>query len=293
MRIGGRKVQATAEEQMTGSSRSAGDLHSDERSTRAVGGFIVTEGSYAPALKIHRHDHELASICVVLNGGYEERFGCSVRRCDPGAVIVHPQGEHHAETHDPVRARLLTIEIEDRRLRELKPVVRTFDQPWHRIDYSLSASAYALCAEIANSDDASALAMESSILEMISTLESDRMAGTNAAAWLHHVRDRLDAEFQRPPNMKALAELAGVHPVHLARAFRRRFRCSIGAYVRRLQVGRAALLLEDHSIPLSMVACESGFADQSHMTRLVRDHTGLTPGSWRRRARGKVLSRSN
>lgn len=278
---------------MTTVSRSGGDLHSDETSTRAVGGFIVTEGSYAPARKIHRHDHELASICVVLAGGYEEHFGRHMRRCDPGTVIVHPEGEHHAEVHDPVRAKLLTIEIEDRRLRELAPAIRTFDQPGHRVDYSLSTFAYALCAEITGVDDTSALAMESAILEMFSMLESDRVADTNAAIWLRRVRDRLDAEFQQPPGMKELSELAGVHPVYLARAFRRRFHCSIGAYVRRLQVGRAALLLENPAIPLSTVACESGFADQSHMTRLVRDQTGLTPGSWRRRARGKGSSQSN
>ena len=260
-------------------------LRSDARITRAVGGFLVTEGSYSPARTIARHDHEWASVCVVLTGGYDEAFGHRRRRCDPGAVIVHPEGEHHAEVHDPIRSRLLTIEVPSHHLRELKPAVRAFDEAWHRTDYGLSAFAYRLCAEIENRDDASALIMESAILEILAGLDGARLAQTDTAGWLSQVRDRLEGEYAAPPAMQALARMAGVHPVHLARAFRRRFGCSVGDYVRRLQVGRAALRLEDSAQAISDIAYASGFADQSHMTRRIVAETGLTPGAWRRRSR--------
>ena len=258
-------------------------LHSDTRVTRAVGGFLVTEGSYSPARTIGRHDHEWASVCVVLTGGYDEAFGRRHRRCDPGAVIVHPEGEHHAEVHDPIRSRLLTIEVPSDPLRELKPAVRALDEAWHRTDYGLSAFAYRLCAEINARDEASALVMEAAIFEILAAMDGARLAQTHTAGWLLQVRDRLEAEYPAPPTMQALSRQAGVHPVHLARAFRRRFGCSVGEYVRRLQVGRAVLLLEDQAQPISDIAYASGFADQSHMTRRVLAQTGLTPGAWRRR----------
>jgi len=260
-------------------------LHSDTRVTRAVGGFVVTEGSYSPARTIARHDHEWASVCVVLTGGYDETFGRRHRRCEPGAVIVHPEGEHHAEVHDPIRSRLMTIEVPSGHLRELKPAVRAFDEAWHRTDYGISAFAYRLCAEIDARDDASALVMESAILEILAGLDGGRLAQTDTAGWLSQVRDRLEAEYPAPPAMQALARMAGVHPVHLARAFRRRFGCSVGDYVRRLQVGRAVLRLEDSAQAISDIAYASGFADQSHMTRRIVAETGLTPGAWRRRSR--------
>ena len=258
-------------------------LHSDARVTRAVGGFLVTEGSYSPAKTIGRHDHEWASVCIVLTGGYDEAFGRRHRRCDPGAVIVHPEGEHHEEVHDPVRSRLLTIEVPTHHLRTLKPAVRVFDEAWHRTDYAVSAFAYRLCAEIDARDDASALVMDSAILEILAALDGARLARTDTAGWLSRVRERLEGEFATPPGMQALAEMADVHPVHLARAFRRRFGCSVGEYVRRLQVGHAVLQLEDPAQPISDIAYASGFADQSHMTRRVLADTGLTPGAWRRR----------
>jgi len=260
-------------------------LHSDACVTRAVGGFVVTEGSYSPARTIGWHDHEWASVCVVLTGGYDEAFGRRHRRCDPGAVIVHPEGEHHEEVHDPIHSRLLTIEVPSHHLRELKPAIRAFDDAWHRMDYGVSAYAYRLCAEIPHSDDASALVMESAILEILAALDGARLAQTHGAGWLSQVRDRLEAEYPTPPTMQALSRQAGVHPVHLARAFRRRFGCSVGEYVRRLQVGRAVLRLEDRAQAISDIAYASGFADQSHMTRRVLAETGLTPGAWRRRAR--------
>ncbi len=266
----------------------AGSLHGSSIVQRRVGGFLVTEGTYAPSQAIGRHEHELASVCVVLAGGYEEGFGQRRRRADPGVVIVHPEGETHEEAHDPIRAKLLTIEVDASLLRDLRPAIRAFDDAWHRTDYTTAAWAYRICFEIARADNASALMAESSILDMLGDLDRIRLPEAGKSAWLSRVRDYLEAEFQYAPAMSELSDLAGVHPVYLARAFRRRFGCSIGEYVRRLQVGRAALLLEDEACSLSMVAAEAGFADQSHMTRRMGEQTGLTPGAWRRRMNGQI-----
>ena len=193
-----------------------GDLHGDLHIQRDIAGFILTEGHYAPAKVIDRHDHELASVTIVLSGGYEEGFGRKSRRGEPGVVIVHPEGEHHKEVHDPVHATLLTIEIGAGYVQTLKPAIRTFDEAWHRTDYAVAALAYRLRAEISRRDDTSALVAESAILEMLAILDNISLAETCSASWLPRVRDLLAAEFHRPPTMTQLSELAGVHPVHLA-----------------------------------------------------------------------------
>lgn len=272
---------------MQESCKRRGQLHGNSRVQRQIGGFTVTEGIYPSALTIGRHDHELASICIVLAGAYDEHFGHKCRRAEPGTVIIHPEGEYHEEVHDPVCTKLLTIEIDRGLLQDLRPEIRAFDDAWHRTDYAAAEWAYRMCFEISRIDSASALAIESSIFDMLASLDGIRLPRPGQAAWLSRVQDRLEAEFQCPPTIKELSDLAGVHPVHLARAFKRRFGCSIGAYVRRLRIGKAVLSLEDHTRPLSAVAYEAGFADQSHMTRLVGAHTGLTPGGWRRRGGGR------
>jgi AraC family transcriptional regulator len=72
-----------------------------------------------------------------------------------------------------------------------------------------------------------------------------------------------------------------VHPAHLARAFRQHFRVPLGSYVRRLRLDWAASRLADSAESLANVAVAAGFADQSHLTRAFKRHTGHTPGAYR------------
>jgi AraC family transcriptional regulator len=82
--------------------------------------------------------------------------------------------------------------------------------------------------------------------------------------------------------MRDLAHEAGVHPVHLARVFRRIEKRTPGEYQQRLQVRAACELLPDPEWPLVVIAAECGFADQSHFTRVFRKLTGTTPAQFRR-----------
>lgn len=266
-------------------SRKPGDLHGNARVQQSIRGFLVTDAVYEPASVIPRHEHELASFCVVLAGGYNEDFGRRARQVEPGTVIVHPQGEQHQEVHDPERVRLLTIEIEPKTFAELAPAACALEDAWHRRDYVITALGFRLSTEIAVCDVTSQLVVESSIMDMLGALTRVRVADVKRAPWIRMVRERLQTDSVDSFSMRDLSEMAGVHPVYLARAFRGSFGCSIGGYVRKLQVGRAALMLQNSELSLASIAIEAGFADQSHMTRVVRSHTGLTPGELRTHAR--------
>ncbi len=84
------------------------------------------------------------------------------------------------------------------------------------------------------------------------------------------------------PDLVTLAAIAGVHRVHVARAFRDHLGCTVGDYVRRLRVRCACELLTATAVPLTDVAMRAGFFDQSHMTRVVKRFLGVTPASLRR-----------
>jgi AraC family transcriptional regulator len=78
-----------------------------------------------------------------------------------------------------------------------------------------------------------------------------------------------------------LAREAGVHRVHLARTFRDHFGVPITEYARQLRLQAAGRLLAD-DLPLAGVAARAGFADQSHLTRVMHEAWGITPGALRR-----------
>ena len=63
----------------------------------------------------------------------------------------------------------------------------------------------------------------------------------------------------------------------------KRFGLPLAAHVRALRVEAARRLLRGSTLTLSDVATAAGFADQSHLTRVFKRATGLTPAGYRRR----------
>jgi AraC-like DNA-binding protein len=94
------------------------------------------------------------------------------------------------------------------------------------------------------------------------------------ARWL---RARLDED---QPTLEALAAELGTHPSHLVRVFRREYGLPPHRYVVGRRVDHARRLLLDGR-PIAEVAAETGFHDQSHLTRHFRALLGTTPGAFR------------
>ncbi len=86
-------------------------------------------------------------------------------------VIIHPEGEHHDEVHDPVVVTVLTMEIDSGFLQTLRPTTRMFDEPWHRIDFSFVTAAYRLRSTLTHANQLSPLVIESTILDMVARLD--------------------------------------------------------------------------------------------------------------------------
>ena len=75
--------------------------------------------------------------------------------------------------------------------------------------------------------------------------------------------------------------MVGVHPVHLARAFRQTYDTTFAGYIRELRVEYARNELATSAMPLSVIAAAAGFCDQSHFCRSFRRATGLSPAEYR------------
>ena len=83
---------------------------------------------------------------------------------------------------------------------------------------------------------------------------------------------------------RSVAELAAACRLsagHFARAFRRTLGTSPHQWLLEQRVAHAKCLLQEKQ-SISEIAYASGFADQSHMTRVFLRKVGITPGAWRR-----------
>ena len=85
-----------------------------------------------------------------------------------------------------------------------------------------------------------------------------------------------------PRSVRDIARELDVHPVHLARRFRRHFDTTPGDYLRRCRLDRARSLLRRSQASLADIASATGFTDQSHFTNAFRKTFGISPGAFRR-----------
>lgn len=248
--------------------------------------FEVAESRYWPLETIPRHEHERAGFCLVLDGGYEERGGGTMVRYDPAMLVFHPAGTTHTNVVSPRGSVCLTVAID--------PGVIASLERWPAVANALAASrrgaahwfAYKLRAELRGRDDLSPLIIDGVALALLGEFARrpavlvDRVG----PVWLERAREQLHDEFVNPPSLASLAESAGVHRVHFARMFRRRYGCTVGDYARQRRIEYASERLARGDEPLSQIALAAGFADQSHFTTSFRHMVGITPRAFRARA---------
>jgi AraC family transcriptional regulator len=251
--------------------------------TRLIGGFVFTEYLYRERAVIDRHCHELAYFSLVLGGSYEEQ--CSqkqIRHCDSKNILYHPAGEVHSDAFGNCGGKIFSIELEPRWTSTLREYEMQAEEslalPHHQVSWLARRAHQAFT----DSDRRSALLLEATATELLYQLpwKHSAQAESGTPRWLKDVVEILHAEFCQPFSLTAIAQRVGAHPVHLARAFRRCYRMTVGQYVRRLRVDYTmnALAGEDS---LSDIAAHAGFSDQSHLGRVFRAATGMTPHQFR------------
>ena len=93
-----------------------------------------------------------------------------------------------------------------------------------------------------------------------------------------------------------LASLVSLSTSHFSRSFRKAFGEPPRAYIMRLRVQRAQLLMLQTRQPLAQIALDCGLCDQCYFTRVFRRVVGMTPMAWRRQsspARGLIEPRTS
>ncbi|HWD06636.1 MAG TPA: AraC family transcriptional regulator [Amycolatopsis sp.] len=95
------------------------------------------------------------------------------------------------------------------------------------------------------------------------------------------LRDLLDAHLPASLTLAEASAVLGAHPVHLVRAFGRRFGLPPHRYVTGRRVDHARRLLLEGTPPAA-VAAAAGFTDQAHLTRHFRRYLDTTPARFAR-----------
>lgn len=261
---------------------SSGCFYGDVAKAISTAGFGLMETAYAPALKLPAHSHESTYFCFVIAGSFTEVYGKRSRLCHRSTLVFHPAGETHSDYFHQ-GARCFNIQMDAQWLERVQQHSSVINISADFCDERLSVLAARLYGEFREIDDFSSLAIEGLILEMLA--ETSRRSvpklEPKPPRWLRQVREILDERFDESLTLIALSELAGVHPVHLAREFRRFYRSTVGEYVRKRRIDDACRRISTTDASFNEIALAVGFFDQSHFARTLKKFTGLTPTEYR------------
>lgn len=254
-------------------------LSSDRRPLRLLGKLLPPGTSYG------EHAHGVVSLTLTLAGEYEEEFESGRHVCRLLSLQLKPTAVPHT-TRAELGASLFLAHLAPETVAIDVDGSRERPRLWK--PGALSALALALCAEQEGSRGPRAEALARALVRGIR--QDAAHAAGSAPDWIVPVRRRLEAELAAPPRLGALARDADVHPVHLARVFRRSFGRSVGGWIRRARVDRAVRALAGTEEDLASIALRLGFYDQSHLGRAFRLETGWSPARFRRDVRARRLS---
>lgn len=250
-----------------------------------AGGIRMCESVYSPDQHIPAQLRPWAGFSLTLDGAYEEAYGSTRQHCGPASLVFHPPEETYSDRILSTGSRCLTVAVDPALLQTAVEALPALD----RLRYTLRAAptwlVFDLRAAFALHDDLSAASVESSVLVLLAEL-AERPGLTlrgSPPPWLQSVRERIHDEFTLTHSLYALAQTAGVHRVHLARAFRQHYGCTVGDYTRLRRVEFACHQLVSSGQPLSDIALSAGFGDQSHLTNVFRRLVGVPPGVFRQR----------
>jgi len=241
-----------------------------------TGPFRITETSYDADAALAVHQHETAYLSCLLAGAYTESYGSREATYIAGTVVWHPADDVHSDGFQSAGGHLLNLEISAGWLRDVAQGL----EPCADIRSFCGGLPYSLGLRLYRELHVDSQVVEDLANELVSFFFSGS-ADRHPPLWFGQALDLVSEIYDSPVSLAYIAREVGVHPVHLARSFRRFLGCTFGDYLAEVRIRKAFGLLLSTNNSIGNVAHSSGFADHAHLCRSFKRSTGLTPSAFR------------
>lgn len=114
-------------------------------------------------------------------------------------------------------------------------------------------------------------------------LTSDRRTDDRRYGQMRLVAQYVETHYAEEISLKSLIDLTGFSKNGFIRMFTTTFNMTPWRYLTTIRLNAARKLLETTDKLLADIAAETGFFDQSHLTRVFKKERGMTPGTYRRK----------
>lgn len=251
--------------------RGFGDIWGTKALTCEFG--AVRFGFYsAENIEIEPHVHEDAHLIFVLEGNYITSAAGAPPVTAAPILVDNPAGTAHRDRFLNSKGRFLAINIAPELSREGNARISRHPADLVRMIEVIQELEFR---------------KPTLTLEEVAAavLEHDAVKLSPAEPpWLTRAYEKIMEERPGVLTLSGLAKEADVHPVHLARVFRRTFGRTAGQLLRDRQFEQACDRLLMGTDPIAEIALDAGFHDQSHFSRFFSRRTGSSPGRYRRAA---------
>jgi AraC family transcriptional regulator len=256
--------------------------------TRTVLGFFLSEVCYGPNLVLPKHSHEQAYFSFVWRGGYEEQCGRRRRDCESATAVFHPAAEVHEDRFSDAGGHLLNLQLKPWLLESVKDFGPIPAEATHFDGGLVVELGFRLCGAMSLDNSGTADVIHDLAFEILAELSNSTSTPLRESPrWLDTVIEILHARFDEPLSLAVVSDCVGFHPIHVARTFRKRYRCSVREYLRRLRIGFSCRKLAEDDLCLADIALRAGFYDQSHLSKSFKHATGMSPAEFRFRFRSR------
>lgn len=132
---------------------------------------------------------------------------------------------------------------------------------------------------------------ENSLIQVMTTyLASQKKARKRTPTWISEletlIQEHINTNRTDGPasiSLKRVSEAVQMNPTYLSREFATHFdNLTFGEYIRKLRIDKALQLLDQPEYSLLDIAYQTGFADQSHFTRVFKKFVGKSPSVYRK-----------
>jgi AraC-like DNA-binding protein len=207
-----------------------------------------------------RHSHGQAYAAIVISGGYEEAGDHGRFKVEAGNVVLHERFEAHINRFSGSGAVVLNIAL------------------------PREASFLPGLATVADADLIVRLAQTNRVQAARLLLSTIAQREAEHADWPDELASALIANPSL--SLSRWSESNRLTPWGVSRGFMQVFGLSPSAFRVRTRARKAWKAIQSDKAPLAAIASDLGFADQPHMTRGVKQLTGMGPQAWRKAANG-------
>jgi AraC-like DNA-binding protein len=238
-----------------------------------------------------RHTHEQYGIGVIKHGAQKSYSGRGMVEAGPGDAITVNPGEVHdgAPIGDAGRSwqmlyfdpPVVAAAMDD--MTEGKTRSYEFHHPVIN-DARVAACFQQLFFAYTTTDEPDVLRREELLLGLLRNAmaqENCFVVGGSIPKAICIAKSMIDDRPASPITLSVLARASGLNQFRLLRGFVKTTGLTPHAYLMQRRVERARHLIA-HGVGLAEAACASGFADQSHMTRIFVRNYGISPGAYAR-----------